>query len=377
MPADPAPRDGLADGLRGLALVGVLIVNAVGYAEFPDTLHIVPPPVPADSPAAWTVQALLIALLQGKAYPLLAFLFGWSFGESFRRRGPDAPLHRRRRLRRLLLLGVLHGALVYAGDVLTAYALAGFLLLPMARWRMARLLRWWWALVALAAASAALQAGLLHLLAVAARSDPSLLDASTGYGTVATLAEHAGITWPTYLWTQLLLTPVMLPVLMGLMVAGLMVSRMHGFAHRRWQPVWRHHARWALSLGLVLNVGVTWEMLSTRTAHATGAVPSLGSAALLLVGPLLSFGVLAWLVAHRPGWLRALAPAGRRSLGVYLAGSLVFLLVYGGSGLGLGPRLGSVGTLVVALLVATALVGGATASVHAGRAGVLERWMSR
>ena len=355
-------------------MIGVLVVNAVGYTHFPDSLHVVPPPVPADSTAAWVVQALLLTLLQAKAYPLLAFLFGWSFGHSFQARGETASTHRRRRLWRLLLIGLLHGSLIYAGDVLTAYALAGFLLLSSVRWRLRRLVRLWWVLLAASVVCAALQAWALMELSAAARVDPSILEQGLGYGQVQTLLAHVSITWPTYLWTQLLLTPVMLPVLMSLMVSGLLVSRLRGFTHRRWRTVWSRQARWALPLGLGLNAFVSWKMMQTRAV--VDSAPSVWSAAQLLVGPVLTFGLVALVAAARPGWLLALAPVGRRSLSLYLAGSLSFLLVYGGSGLALGPSLGSVATLAVAIGLALVLSFGAVLSVRLGRTGVLERWLS-
>ncbi len=393
-PADGASgREWLADALRGLAIFGVLVVNAVGYAHFPDTLHVVPPPSPADSPWAWASQALLLTLLQAKAYPLLAFLFGWSFGRSSfgaSRSGPrpgaaaaDPNRRRRRRLGRLLLLGLLHGCLVYAGDILTAYALAGLLLLPTARWRLRSLRRLGIALLVASGVSLAFQAWTLHRLAALAEQDPSVLEGGSAYGQAASLWAHAGLSAPAYLWTQLLLTPVMLPSLMALMVAGLMVARLRGLSHRRWRPAWARGARWALPAGLLGNAALAWMTLASMASGLGGAAgagiepPPLAASVLQgLVGPLLSFGAVAWLASRRPAWLQGWAAAGRRSLSLYLAGSLVFLLVFGGAGLGLGARLGSVATLGTALLLATAMLVLATASVRRGRVGLAERWLS-
>jgi uncharacterized protein len=59
----------------------------------------------------------------GKALPLLVFLFGYSmanYAAQARKLGAF-----KRRQYKLLLVGVLHGALVYFGDILTSYALVG------------------------------------------------------------------------------------------------------------------------------------------------------------------------------------------------------------------------------------------------------------
>lgn len=367
-------REPLVDALRGAAVVGVVLVNAVGYSNFPDTLHVVPPPVPEGSWTATATQALLLTFFQAKAWPLLGFLFGWSFAQSMRARGPDARAHRRRWLWRLLLLGALHGGLVYAGDVLTAYALTGFLLLPLARWRLRRLRRLWFALLAGTVVVAALQAVALHQLVVAARTDPTVLDSAPGYGAAAGLAAHVGLSLPAYLWTQVLLTPFIACSVLWLMVGGLMVNRLRGLTHPRWRPVWARQARWALPAGLLLNAAVAVLML--RGATTVDQPPSGWSALHGLIGPLLSFGFLAWAASRRPAALQWLAPAGRRSLSVYLASSLVFLLLLGGAGLGWGPLLGSVPTLAVAVAVALALVLGVTWAERHGRRGLLERWMS-
>jgi uncharacterized protein len=159
-----------------------------------------------------------------------------------------------------------------------------------------------------------------------------------------------------------------------LMVSGMIVCRMRGLSHPRWRPVWVTQALWALPAGLLLNAAVAVAML--RGAATVLEPPSLWSAAHALIGPLLSFGLLAWAAAHRPAALLRLAPAGQRSLSIYLASSLLLALVFGGVGLGLGPRLGSVATAAVASILAIGLVLAALSAQRAGRRGTLERWLS-
>lgn len=134
------PREPLADALRALALAGVLAVNAQSYTTGPwgTPLGV---PLPADSAFAALAHAAVAAVFQGKAYPLLAFLFGYAFALSARERGPGFAAHRTRRMGRLLALGLAHGLLVFSGDILTAYALCGMVLLHAAGWRLRTLRR--------------------------------------------------------------------------------------------------------------------------------------------------------------------------------------------------------------------------------------------
>ena len=72
------------------------------------------------------------ALIQGKFYSIFSFLFGLGFSIQMMRaaeRGGEFGAFFRRRLAALLLIGVVH-AFIWLGDILTLYALCGFVLLP-------------------------------------------------------------------------------------------------------------------------------------------------------------------------------------------------------------------------------------------------------
>ena len=130
-PFDPGERIKAIDALRGLALFGVLIVNVV--TEFRVSIFeqfLVHPPTRAASDA--TLHALLMTLVSQKALSLFSLLFGLGLAIQFERLGENP--HRLnlllRRLAALLGIGLLHLALVWNGDILAEYALAGFIVLP-------------------------------------------------------------------------------------------------------------------------------------------------------------------------------------------------------------------------------------------------------
>ncbi|HET7773670.1 MAG TPA: hypothetical protein VFK82_07585, partial [Burkholderiaceae bacterium] len=150
-------RADIIDALRIWALLGVFVVNFVSYPGTPMGTPI-GTPNPADSTFALGIHAFIAATFQGKSYPLLMFLFGYSFALSMRSmRGTqslvEALAHRKGRMLVLLGLGMAHGLLVYMGDILTAYAICGLILLRFARRSTRELLRTLKVLLALWAVS--------------------------------------------------------------------------------------------------------------------------------------------------------------------------------------------------------------------------------
>lgn len=133
-PAQPAERITTLDILRGIALLGILLVNMKLFSQpVQETfLPVDAPATPAgrvDLAAEWLVRFLA----EGKFYSLFSFLFGLGFALQLARAERQGARFLPRYLRRLLVvlaIGVLHAAFIWAGDILTLYAtLGGFLLL--------------------------------------------------------------------------------------------------------------------------------------------------------------------------------------------------------------------------------------------------------
>jgi uncharacterized protein len=359
-------REPLIDALRASALLGVVVVNLLSYPTGPwgSPLGV---PAPADSPLAWTVFGVVAWLLQGKAYPLLAFLFGYSQALALRSRGLDTA---RRRQHRMLVLGVLHGALLYAGDVLTLYGLCGLLLLAQANTRLRRVirqLRFWFLLALLAFA-----------LSFAWISSDARFDAlwPPSYPQVSGVAGFVELNARVYV--EALVGGVLLfgPEIMMLMLAGFIAGRVGLLTRGRWRAGVARAARLALPLGLVVNA--VYAVAATVTSIGSDAVrPWPG-----LVGPvgwLLAAGFAAALAtawhAGPPALLRAIVPLGRYTLSLYVGVSLLGALLL--SGAGLGWQLGSAGLAAVALLLWSAAAAAARPAMAAGLRGPLEAWMAR
>ncbi len=147
MPIPSSTRHEIPDGLKTLALLGVFLVNGLGYALTPFYSLQLGAPLPIDSPLAQAIHVLALTLFMGKALPFLAFLFGYSMA-NYAARLPDKSKFKRRQYK-LLLIGVLHGVFLYFGDILTSYALVAVWLTGALAFKGRELIkRWrWWFMV--------------------------------------------------------------------------------------------------------------------------------------------------------------------------------------------------------------------------------------
>lgn len=133
MGAALSTRSARIDALRGLAVFGILLINLWGFVFGYTALRYGVIDVSAGSGDRLAVF-FAAAFAEQKFYPIFAFLFGAGFWLQMRsleeRSGlEEAKLVYRRRLKWLLVVGILHGTLLWFGDILTAYALTGFWLL--------------------------------------------------------------------------------------------------------------------------------------------------------------------------------------------------------------------------------------------------------
>jgi len=135
MSAPTAPaRISAIDGLRGLAVLGILAINVTGFWGPPlaSSSPIVPHPEPGA--VAWYLAAFV--LFEGKMRALFTLLFGASlllFIDAAERRGASGTWLQVRRLLWLGVFGYLHYLLLWWGDILVTYALCGLVALALRR----------------------------------------------------------------------------------------------------------------------------------------------------------------------------------------------------------------------------------------------------
>jgi hypothetical protein len=132
-PTGPSERIDAIDVLRGLALLGVVAINVVTIFRvsiFQQFLFPKPPLSLSSIDSA--IETILTLAVELKALALFSLLFGAGLAIQFERL---ANSERRtsllvRRLVVLLAFGLIHLCLIWNGDILTEYALAGFIVLP-------------------------------------------------------------------------------------------------------------------------------------------------------------------------------------------------------------------------------------------------------
>ena len=337
-PIGSGERAPALDALRGFALLGILLVN---LRLFSAPLGLASG-LGGDQPG-WDRLATgaVTVLAEGRFYPLFAYLLGYGFTVAHRRAGALGQSYTGRHLRRsagLALLGSLHAALLFSGDILTSYAVLGLALLAAVRWRDTRLLT----VAALLFALGALVYGGL-IAAANAVGDPAVtadlagdaeMYASADFGEVAALRLR---TWGLGL--------IYLPIT-GLTIGAAMLLG-HWSARRRLLEDPLAHTgllRRLVVVGLPVGAagGVVHAVaLSQLSGAGAGAAAVLTATGVVnhVAGGLLTgayVGIAGLYVAGRSSSAHSpLQAAGRLALSNYLAQSLVCSLVFYGYGLGL------------------------------------------
>ncbi len=141
-PIQSSERIELLDVLRGLAVCGILIGNMQWFSGY----GFLPPILTAQSALYDQITTFIVHfLVEGKFYSIFSFLFGFGFALQIARaeeRGDAGASLFKRRLFWLLVIGLLHAYLLWAGDILSIYALMGFVLLLFRRKTKESLLKW-------------------------------------------------------------------------------------------------------------------------------------------------------------------------------------------------------------------------------------------
>ena len=131
-PVDVVERIEALDVLRGFALLGILLLNIVGFG-LPFASYLTPAADGATSGINFGVYATVDVFFEGALRALFSMLFG--AGVILFASGKGAgPYYRRQLL--LLLFGFFDAfVLLWAGDILVPYALAGLILYFARKWR--------------------------------------------------------------------------------------------------------------------------------------------------------------------------------------------------------------------------------------------------
>jgi uncharacterized protein len=303
------------DILRGLALFGVLTVNLVTEFRVSIFEQFLTPPSEPDLVNRAVIQFVHYAL-ELKAFALFSFLFGVGLAIQFERlSNTGRPLYwLTRRLFVLLAFGLIHLLLIWNGDILTEYAVAGLVVLPLL-YASSKVLG------LAATALLALYLALPALPVPVTWPDPAWI---THHVEQANVVYRAG-NWFQVTQFSLHELPFLLPLhvyifprTLGLFVLGILAWRSGVFS----KPA-EHKAK-ILSLGCLLG--------AITLANDPGILSNLTPVCLALAFT----GSVLYAVEFTPtrAFLRPFAALGRMAFTNYIAQSLIFGFLFFGYGLG-------------------------------------------
>lgn len=415
----PEERIEFLDALRGVAILGILPVNAAFFA-CPVGLAAEPGyPPGSGAPGAFSVHAIH-ALFESKFHTIFALLFGVGMAilraNVAGRGGRWAPVAGRR-LGTLLLVGGAHAVLLWYGDILAFYAFFGLVLC----WTPGRssrgllvaaavLLAMLPVLLGLALAGIAGGVGWIRDFAAAglvpdmpdgrhggwapgswsgfgdglAAMDPDFEIAVYRGGSFAEITMLRATTWAG---AAVLEFPLWGPRIAGLFLLGMAWAGQGWFLRpgsAEGRRAFGRMLRWGLATGVPLTLGASvlsaWRPRTPAAAVGAELLQYLGS--LGLAGVYVALVARACAAAPGAGWVRALAAVGRTALTNYLLQSVVMTFLFYrstillGAGLGWFGGVGRTGVLGIVAAVLAVQVGCSVLWLRAFRMGPFE-WVWR
>lgn len=359
----PTTRIAALDNVRGVAVMGILAMNIIGFA-LPQPFYLNPaaggPPSGADT-ASWLVSFILF---DGKMRGLFSFLFGASIllvidrAEASERSA--ARVHFAR-MGWLLAFGLVHFYLIWFGDILALYAPVGMIAFLFRRQPVHKLVAAALVLLVVQLAYMALvSVTVLSMEAVAALPGASAEQVAAwngmrqGFGPLTPAEIATDVALHTGSWRGLvhhMLTDELTGPLTSLQFWGAetlaymllgMAALRSGFITGAWSR--RAYVRVALlgyGIGVPAYALLGWAQIAGGFDPAT--VLALTMAATEPIRPLMiaATTALVILLTRRDGALtRRIAAAGRAAFTNYLGTSLLMTFLFYGWGLGLYGQLG-------------------------------------
>lgn len=338
----PRERIDAIDVLRGAALFGVLVVNLVTEFRVSVFQQFLPGNAPLES-LDGLVETFVSFALEFKAFSLFSILFGAGLAMQLERlsHGKRPYYFLTRRLVALLGFGLLHLVFIWNGDILTEYAISGFLVLPLLgtpRWSLLT------ASVVLFALYAALP----------------ILPPAVPWPDTATLASHVAMANHTYstgtyldifnfnVQELALILPLhvfVFPRTLALFLFGAFIWRSGVL---RQAAMYRRQFLRVAVAGIVAGIVLTYE--SRLEAFAGWGPAGLLLEAFTPVVFAFGYGALVIWFAQLAGTRRILMPfaaVGRMAFTNYILQSVIFGFVFFGYGLGLFARMGAAPALLL------------------------------
>lgn len=358
-PTSASERLHVVDIIRGFAVFGIFVFNMTSFAGYAYALQ------GHETALNRGLMLLIRFLVEAKFYSLFSFLFGWGMAIQLLRaeaKGTNFLPVYRRRLLVLLAFGAIHGILIWTGDILTTYALLGFVLI-LFRKRSERVL-----LIGIALSLVyALVINLPPLQGFrewyADLISFAYWNFNSGVYATGTFAEITQQRLQGYLGQHLntfyFFGQVFAMFLLGLYVGKRRILEdLNREENQEWlKQIWRAGLFWGFLFSGLYAAATLWSYQNQWPAgvspewqrYIAVAFRTLG-APLLMLFYLTTIVYLSQSQTWRPR-LDKLAPVGRMALSNYLLQSIVATLIFYNYGLGLYSQIGPVFGLILVFII--------------------------
>ena len=357
------------DVLRGFALAGILIINAMSILAVKGST----PAFTVDIPFAGRIlQDLILFFVESKFFTLFSLLFGIGFAiqiQSAKKQGNAFLPRISRRMAGLLLFGTLHILLLWDGDILVIYAITGTLLILFRKTTNSRIRKWVISLLAVPGVLvfAILVYTLIARLSVSgaetfAKSDASLAKEFANTDATKKLLQNGFIEGiAERIHTYLELSPLLfsrIPTVLAMFLIGLYLGRSNFIRQLPEKiEILKKVRFWGLTVGFSLMFFIVAGTKFLPTVSALIAIIE----DQYLAGPILCLGyasavTLDFLKKPTRKIYGFFSKVGRMALTNYLTQSLVLTFLAYGWGLGLALKLNGFQVLGISFLLYVAQV---------------------
>ena len=388
-PTTEHERIAAIDVLRGVALLGILLVNIRAFAMV-SAVYFNPAaagPIDEADRCVWWLGQLFV---EQKFMAVFSMLFGAGVILMSRRRDaadlPAAGTHYRRMVG-LLVIGLAHAYLIWYGDILVGYALCGMLIFPLRRWRAK-----WLIVAGLTALGIGTLLNLFVGLTIPYWPPESVQDLNEmirpdGAAIEKETAVYQGSWWgqtahraPTSAMFQTFVFLMWgLWRIGGLMLLGMALLKLGVLSGQASKRAYTGLIFVAIVVGLPLILAHLWlypaDQRGTGEAFFIGALYNYWGSIPLAIG----YIAIVMLICQVPlrSYLRPLAAVGRTALSNYLLQSILCTLLFYGHGFGLFGRMSWMDQMGIVLIIWLIQLGASALWMSRFRMGpveVLWRW---
>lgn len=365
-PVTAKERVQLLDVLRGFALFGVLLSNIIDWFSggmFMTSQGLEMLPLAQTDSVARTFFKIFI---EGKFFTIFAILFGLGFSIQLMRAEDRVvrivPVYMRR-LFFLLLFGLFHILIFWYGDILTGYALMGFLLILFRNSKNKTLLIW---------------SGVLMILI------PSLILIAGWYLTIAGIRKPETGVGPTFgekaiaalgtgnyaevflmnlkIYARYTFNPILILILsatLGRFLLGFYIGRKKLLQNAGLHLAFFRKVLWWTLIISFVGIGLVYlpkilfnQSLFEKSSPFTIVLIILNVVITLMLG--LAYIAAITLLFQKSNWrnkLSVLAPIGRMALSNYLMQTIICLLIFYSFGFGLIGKVGAALSILITIII--------------------------